>query len=78
VSSIPDTGMARFPSFDYVVPTSQVDVDEQRLFATYELRVNLYRLLQFDSLVYWPEGNYPDAIYGGGVERIGDWAYVHE
>jgi hypothetical protein len=40
--------------------------------------VNLYQLLQFDSLVYWPERTYPDFMYGGGVERIGDWVYVHE
>ena len=45
---------------------------------SYELRLNLYKLLQFDCLVCWPNGNYPDAMYGGAAERIGDWAYVHE
>ena len=75
---IPDTGMGRFPSFEYIGPESKGANEAQYPFDSYELRVNLYRFLQFDRLVYWPEGNYPDAMYGGGVERIGDWAYVHE
>ena len=36
------------------------------------------RLKDFLPTVYWPEGNDPDLMYGGGVERIGTWAYVHE
>jgi len=34
--------------------------------------------LSFDSFVYFPNRKYPRAMYGGGVERVGDWAYVHE
>lgn len=34
--------------------------------------------INFDVFVYWPEGNYPDSMYGGWVERIGHWAYMHE
>jgi hypothetical protein len=77
LTSIPDTGMMGYRSFEYLGPTPE-DADEERLFRTYEIRVNLYQFLQFDSLVYWPERNYPDFMYGGGVEPIGDWAYVHE
>ena len=77
LDSIPETGMAGFPSFDYRETRTETG-ESERLFASYELRVNLYKLLQFDCLVYWPEGNYPDLMYGGGVERIGAWAYVHE
>ena len=69
--------MTGFPSF--VDRDTRTETGEsERLFASYELRVNLYKLLQFDCLVYWPEGNYPDSMYGGGVERIRAWAYVHE
>jgi len=78
LESIPDTGMIGFPSFQYIGPIDQTPQDEERLFKKYELRVNLYKLLQFDCLVYWPEGNYPRMMYGGGVEQIGSWAYVHE
>ena len=77
LDSIPETGMAGFPSFEY--RDTQTETGEsERLFASYELRVNLYELLQFDCLVDWPEGNYPDWMYGGGVDRSGAWAYVHE
>ena len=78
LASIPETGMAGFPSFEYIAPSTEANNDEERLFATYELSVNLYKLLQYDCLVYWPEGHYPRMMYGGGVERIGVWAYVHE
>ena len=76
---VPNTGMIGHRSFHYFGPVDEAAAEEEeRLFATYELRVNLYKFLQFDSFVYWPEGNYPDFMYSGGVERIGDWAYVHE
>ena len=41
-------------------------------------RYQARELLQFDCFVYWPERNYPEHMYGGWVERMGDWAYVHE
>jgi hypothetical protein len=34
--------------------------------------------INWDVFFYWPTQRYPDYIYGGGVERIGKWAYVHE
>jgi len=27
---------------------------------------------------YWPTEDYPDYAYGGSIERIRNWAYVHE
>jgi hypothetical protein len=32
----------------------------------------------WDEFLYLPNGDYPKYNYGGGLERIGDWAYVHE
>jgi len=32
----------------------------------------------FDLLLYFPLQNYPHAGYGGWLERISSWAYVHE
>ncbi|MCH7863023.1 MAG: hypothetical protein IH998_15425 [Proteobacteria bacterium] len=32
----------------------------------------------WDVLVYRPSHTYPDEMYGGTVQRFGDWAYVHE
>lgn len=70
---VPSTGMLAYPNFDY-----QNDEDSQ-LFQSYELRIETpFGFLNWDRLVYWPEKNYPTYFYGGGTERIGDWAYVHE
>ena len=35
-------------------------------------------LLNWDVFVYWPSEEYPDHMYGGWVERVEGWAYVHE
>ena len=34
--------------------------------------------INFDMMLYFPKQNYPDRAYGGRLERIDDWAYVHE
>ncbi len=34
--------------------------------------------LNWDQIFYLPDQNYPEYGYGGGIERIGEWAYVHE
>ena len=35
-------------------------------------------IINFDQFMYFPNQQYPEFGYGGGVERIADWAYVHE
>ena len=32
----------------------------------------------FDQFLYFPNGDYPAQGFGGSLERIGAWAYVHE
>ena len=34
--------------------------------------------INFDMFMYFPNQNSPKTGYGGVLERIGDWAYVHE
>jgi hypothetical protein len=34
--------------------------------------------INFDQFMYFPNRNYPEQGFGGWIERIGDWAYVHE
>ena len=34
--------------------------------------------INFDQFLYFPLQNYPSHGYGGSLERIGNWAYVHE
>ena len=31
-----------------------------------------------DTFVYHSDGNYPKYLYGGVLERVGDWGYYHE
>ncbi len=74
IASIPYTGMADYPEFFY-----RNDGGHDRLFKTYQLSVRTSSgFINFDRFDYWPEGDYPPQMYGGGVERIGAWAYVHE
>jgi len=35
-------------------------------------------LLNWDRFIYFPNQAYPERGFGGGLERIGGWAYVHE
>jgi hypothetical protein len=44
----------------------------------WELRINCPTgLLNHDTFVYWPTGKYPQHLYGGTIEPISRWAYVH-
>lgn len=73
IPAVPQTGMAAYPEFIY-----NNDGFKKRYFQTYQLSVRTGFGFDFDSLNYWPEGDYPTEMYGGRVERIGSWAYVHE
>lgn len=35
-------------------------------------------LLNWDRFIYFPDQDYPERGFGGGIERVSDWAYVHE
>ncbi len=34
--------------------------------------------INFDEMLYFPNQNYPKQGYGGTLELVGDWAYLHE
>jgi len=71
--------MRGFPEFDYLRkmdgktnPLGLVEDD-------WELYVSCGCFVGFDQIFYWPGGDYPTShTRGGYIERIGDWAYVHE
>jgi len=73
VAEVPGTGMIAHPDFVYVPPE-----EAEPEAGGYGLRVSCFLIGGFDSLHYWPSQDYPDKMYGGVVERIDDWAYVHE
>ncbi len=71
---VPYTGMMGYPDFDYRHPG-----EAREEAGGYDLYVSCgMSMFNFDSLHYWPSQDYPDKMYGGGVERVDSWAYVHE
>ena len=69
----PYTGIPIYPNYQYEsASSSEGEIEE------YELKVYCSHGMSFDSFFYWPKKEYPQRIYGGEVQRIGDWAYVHE
>ncbi len=73
--SIPSTGMAAYPRFEYHVGEKAARYDGNPwvlVVFTPSGGIN------FDTFMYFPLQNYPKTGYGGSLERISDWAYVHE
>jgi hypothetical protein len=74
LAEVPGTGLSAYPRFELDRPGG-----EARTAAAWELQVRCSKsFFDFDVFFYWPTQNYPREIYGGWVERIGTWAYVHE
>jgi len=74
LAEVPGTGMIAYPDFEYE-PPGEAEPEA----GGYSLYV--YCLLMwcgFDTLHYWPSQDYPEKMWGGVVERIDGWAYIHE
>jgi hypothetical protein len=73
INAIPHTDAVGYPDFEYA------RAGQDSPFKAYEISVKTPAGgFTFDQLVYWPEHSYPAHMYGGEIERIGSWAYVHE
>lgn len=72
LSAIPNTGMTAYPKFYYRNHEKRI---EGALFHSYEFGIHTNYGLSFDRFYYWPENNYPPS---SSIERIGNWAYLHE
>lgn len=73
--SIPGTGMAAYPEYGYVVPQ---DLSEKEGNPWVIIINTPSGGLNFDEFMYFPLQNYPTEGYGGSLQRIRDWAYLHE
>ena len=74
----PATGMAAYPEYRY---HRRGDENDHFLRGNrWALSVFTPRglLLNFDMMIYLPDQDYPQQAYGGLLERVGAWAYVHE
>lgn len=73
---IPFTGMGAYPEFQYSTGAECRKWYHENPWA---LSVLTSRgILNWDSILYFPRQNYPEKGYSGVLERVGDWAYVHE
>ena len=86
----PDTLQNLVPEFISSVPSTRMGAYPEYRFITGERATNyngnpwmLYVYtpgggINFDQFMYFPLQNYPTQGYGGVLERIRDWAYLHE
>ena len=73
IACVPSTGMGAYPDYQYKTPATNYDGNPWVIVvSTPSGGIN------FDEFLYFPLTNYPSEGYGGLLERIGDWAYVHE
>lgn len=72
---IPNTGMGAYPTYEYQ-PCKEDECDGN------PWKITVFTPsggINFDMFFYYPLQNYPSLFWGdNGVERIRDWAYVHE
>lgn len=72
---VPATGMAAYPEYNYAKGDDAARFEGN----PWVLWVfSPYGGINFDQFIYLPLQNYPEHGYGGVLQRIGDWAYVHE
>jgi len=71
---VPGTGMGSCPDYLYRVGPDAEAYDDN----PWVLVVNAGFGTNFDLFLYFPDGNYPERGYSGWLEKVGDWAYVHE
>jgi hypothetical protein len=73
--SIPGTGMAAYPEYGYFVSQDLSEKEGN----PWVIIINTPRGgINFDEFMYFPLQNYPTKGYGGSLQRIRDWAYLHE
>ncbi|MEX0937774.1 MAG: hypothetical protein WDZ59_07925 [Pirellulales bacterium] len=75
VTEIPSTQMGAYPNYQYYLANE----------GPYDWIGNPWVLFvyapcfgAFDKFLFLPNHNYPDVGFGGPIERVEDWAYVHE
>jgi hypothetical protein len=71
----PDTRMAAYPEYRYILVSDATMYEGNEWIL--EVRTS-NGVMNWDSFLYFPAQNYPRSGYGGVMERVGEWAYVHE
>lgn len=71
----PTTGMAAYPTYLYLNGAEAERFGGNDWVLIVDTPISL---LGFDRLMYFPNQEYPANGYGGSLQRLEDWAYVHE
>ncbi|MCM3874734.1 MAG: hypothetical protein ND895_28910 [Pyrinomonadaceae bacterium] len=72
---VPKTGMGAYPEYEYQRVNDRNSYEGNAWVVTVSASSGL---VNWDQFLYFPKQNYPKSGYGGGIERIEEWAYVHE
>jgi hypothetical protein len=72
---VPKTGMMAYPEYRYYTGDKAQRYNENPWVLVIDTPSGG---VNFDQFMYFPRQNYPERGYGGWLETIGDWAYVHE
>lgn len=76
IADIPSTGLDDLPTFHYYFGQEAKSGFAEN---TWVLTANTSRgVLNFDMMLFFPNQQYPETGYGGRLEPMGKWAYVHE
>jgi WD40 repeat protein len=79
---VPGTGLLGSPAFRYTRADPHDAAGQGQWLAGHgtgcDLAISCHFGLNFDSMHYWPSGNYPRRAWGGVTEKVDGWVYVHE
>lgn len=75
ITEIPKTNIGAYPEYKYETTTDPKKWDDNPWVLYVDTPLGV---LNWDMFLYFPKQNYPEHGYGGYLERIKDWAYVHE
>jgi hypothetical protein len=72
---VPNTGIEAYPNYEYIVVSDRTVYEGN----SWILKVRTPSGgINWDIFLYFPKQNYPKVGYGGWLEPVEDWAYVHE
>lgn len=75
LTTIPTPGIGTAPTFHYLLTGERSEMADNAWML--EVRPPVAGI-GFDVFIYMPNQNYPKRGWGGVLERMGTWAYVHE
>lgn len=75
IATVPGTGIPAYPDYRYYTGGQATHYDGNPWILTVFTPSGF---INFDQFMYYPRQNYPSHWGGQRLQRVGDWAYVHE